>query len=208
MDSDTVLRSKAGTSLAACTRRIGAVYRLASADQLAAGSRWYADGARVVDQVADAGRIDRERAAVIVAHLSPRTTWSRNVAGALQLVQHGRADYCMGANITRAMLALTMSDPWTTFGPDARKIKRFALNLLGRKDVVTVDVWAARVALGRGWGPEWRTGADDGLDVVMGRVGVYEALETAYLNAARRIGAEPPAVQAATWIVARNGRAQ
>lgn len=207
MDADAVLRTKAGATLAGCTRRITATYRLATPDQVESGTRWYHEAGALVDELARTGGIERERAAVVVAHLSPQTPWHRNVSGARQLVREGRADHCMGSNLTRAMLALTAPDPWATFGPDARKTKRFALNLLGRTDVVTVDVWAARVALGRGWGPAWRTGADGDLLLALGRVGVYEALETAYVRAGRALKRSPADVQATTWIVARNGRA-
>jgi hypothetical protein len=205
--ADTVLRSKAGATLAGCTRRIVATYALATPEQINAATRWYVNGADVVAELAETGNIDRERAAVVIAHLSPQTPWSRNIAGARQLVREGRADHCMGSNITRAMLAMNAPDPWDTFGARAPKTRRFALNLLGRTDVVTVDVWAARVALGRGWGKDWRTGADGDLIRALGRTDVYEALELAYRRAAKTLQQQPSTVQAATWIVARNGRA-
>jgi hypothetical protein len=66
---------------------------------------------------------------------------------------------------------------------------------IGDTEVVTVDVWAMRVAFGRGWGPEVRTGDDD-LELVRDRVGVYEAIEHAYLRAGKRLGMLPTAVQA------------
>ncbi len=204
---DKTLKAKANTTLFGCTRRIVATYRLASAQQVKAGARWYRDGGKVVRRVAEEGNISRDRAAVVIAHLSPRTAWKRNVDGALQLVRYGEADFCMGRNVTKALSALSADNPWSTFGADAHKTWRFAMNLLGRTDVVTVDVWAARVALGRGWGADWRTGQDGDLDLLMGRAGVYEAIEAAYLRAGRSLDIPATTVQAATWIVARNGRA-
>lgn len=201
------LKTKATTTLTGCARRIVNTYRLATDEQIEQGTRWYDEAGQVVDDVAERGRISRDRAAIVVAHLSPQTTWRRNVAGAVQLVTEGRADGCIGRNVERALAAMHADDPWSTFGPDARKTRRFARNLLGDTDVVTVDVWAMRVAFGKGWGPKWRTGDDDGLDLVLGRVGVYEAVEAAYVRAARSLGELPTTVQAATWIVARNGRA-
>lgn len=204
---DKVLRAKTDTTLLGCARRIVATYRLATAEQVQAGSRWYAEGGKVVTKVARAGRIDRERAAVVVAHLSSRTQWQRNTIGALQLVRSGWADGIIGRNVIQAKTALAVEDPWSTFGPTSPKTRRFALNLLGHTDVVTVDVWAARVALGRGWGADWRKGQDKDLDLLLDRVGVYEAIEDAYVRAGRTLGMEPTTVQATTWIVARNGRA-
>lgn len=201
------LKAKAGTTLAGCVRRIVATYQLATVQQLRAGERWYADGGEIVADIAAGGGIGTERAAVVVAHLSPQTSWQRNVTGARQLVREGRADHCMGSNITRALLAMHADDPWSTFGARSPKTRRFAANLLGDTQLVTVDVWAMRVALGRGWGPNWRKGDDRDLALILGRVGVYEAVEHAYRRAARQLQEAPTTVQAATWIVARNGRA-
>jgi hypothetical protein len=203
---DKTLKAKADTTLIGCTRRIVSTYRLATVQQVKAGAKWYAEAGRAVREVAKVGDISKDRAAIVIAHLSPRTTWRRNIIGALQLVQSGRADGCMGRNVTNAQSALAATDPWSTFSMEARKTRRFAMNLLGRTDVVTVDVWAARVALGRGWGPSWRTGEDGDLDLLMDRAGVYEAIESAYLRAGRSLDTLATTVQAATWIVARNGR--
>lgn len=204
--NNDILRAKAGTTMRTAVDRITRTYELANADQVQAGAGWYDHGNKVVADLARKGRISKDRAAVVIAHLSPQTTWNRNVAGAYGLVTHGVAPHCIQANVKRAQAALTASDPWLTFTPTAPKTKRFARNLLGAVDVVTVDVWALRVALGVGWGAKWRTGDDDHLDRIIGRVGVYEAIEVAYLKAARRLDIKPTEVQATTWIVARNGR--
>jgi hypothetical protein len=203
---DTTLRNKATATLAGCTRRIVTTYGLATEEQVEQGAQWYGEGGRVVDEIAELGGISRDTAAVVVAHLSPQTSWKRNVAGARQLVVERKADHCMGNNVERALLALDADDPWSTFGPRAHKTRRFARNLLGDTEVVTVDVWAMRVAFGKGWGPNWRTGDDDGLDLTLRRPGVYEAVEAAYKRAAKALQVLPTTVQAATWIVARNGR--
>lgn len=204
---NTILKTKAETTLTGCARRIKKTYELASAEQIEQGARWYREAGEVVDDIAERGGITRDTAAVVVAHLSPQTTWQRNVAAAYQVVTERRADGVIGRNVERALMALDADDPWSTFGPDARKTQRFARNILGDTELVTVDVWAMRVAFGKGWGPTWRTGEDDGLALTLGRVGVYEAVEAAYQRAARSLGVLPTTVQAATWIVARNGRA-
>lgn len=201
---DAILRTKTATTLGMCTRRIMATFNQATPDQIEQGAGWYANGNAIVTDIADQGAITVERAAIIVAHLSPRTTWKRNVAGARQLVTERIADHCMSANVKRALAALDADDPWSTFSATSHKIRRFAHNLMGHTDVVTVDVWAMRIATGRGWGKDWRTG--DNVETLLGRAGVYEAIERAYLNAGKRLGYNAVTVQATSWIIARGGR--
>ena len=81
---DASLRRQ-GTTLRATVDRIVRTFDRATASDLEAGARWYADGGAVVDDVAHAAGVSREHAAAVVSHLSPRTTWGRNVAGAMAL---------------------------------------------------------------------------------------------------------------------------
>jgi hypothetical protein len=124
------------------------------------------------------------------------------VAGAYVLVAHGpeaAAELgCTGANVYRAARALESADPLSTFGPKAHKTRRFARNLLGDRRSVTVDVWAARTALGD-------TVEDP--ERALRLVGVYAAVEHAYQLAARRRGVDPTTMQATCWVVERGGRA-
>lgn len=204
---DKVLKSKAGATLLGCTDRIVRVFKQATPLQVEQGTTWYHDGEVIAHDLARKAKIEVERAAIVIAHLSPQTSWARNIAGAYGLVLKGKALHCMSGNVERATVALEAEDPWDTFGERALKTKRFARNLLGDTECVTVDVWALRIALGVGWGKKWRTGDDDGLDDIIKRVGVYEAIEHAYQRAAKRLQLQPTTVQATTWIVARNGRA-
>lgn len=195
MSPTATLRRTSGTTVRACADRIVDTYRRATPEQRAAGARWYGQAGALVDDLASTHGITREHAAAVVAHLSPRTPWARNVSGARRLLADGTAPACLSANVDRARRALESPTPLETFGPGAPKTSRFARNILGETDPVTVDVWAARVALG-----------DRATDATLKRVGVYDALEHAYRLAARRLDLAPSEVQATTWIVARNGR--
>lgn len=184
-----------GESSRTVVDRIARVWGRATASDVESGARWYADGEMFVNDLARQTGHTRETVAAVVAHLSPRTRWSRNLYGATMLLTTDSAPTCLTANVRRARVALASSAPLGTLnGP---KTRRFAANLLGDRDAVTVDVWAARVALGE----------RDDTDNVMSRVGIYDALENSYRLAARRFGVDPTTVQATTWIVARNGRA-
>ena len=184
-----------GHTLRAVVDRIVRTFDKATPTDVERGARWYADAEAIAASLAPAAG-SREHAAAVLAHLSPRTTWARNVAGAAELIAGGDATYCLAANREGARRALASTDPLATLnGP---KVSRFARNILGDREAVTVDVWAARVALGpRESDPER----------VLARAGVYDAIEHAYRLAARRRGVDPVTMQATTWIVARNGRA-
>jgi hypothetical protein len=195
MSHTDILRKATGTTVRACADRIVRTYERSTAEQRADGAAWYGDGESIVQDLADRTGLSREHVAAVVSHLSPRTTWSRNVYGATMLVTTGTAPTCIGANVDRARRALASDTPLDTFG--GPKTRRFARNLLGDRSFVTVDVWAARVAFG--------TSVADP-ESALSRVGVYDAIEHAYRLAAARLGVDPVTVQATTWIVARNGR--
>lgn len=182
--------SRIDLNLETVVRRIVRVFDKATPSDIEAGARWYDEaGDLVAELAARAGSL--EHAAAVVSHLSPRTPWTRNVEGAIELIITGKAPGCLGANIERALVALKSDDPMSTLkGP---KTSRFARNMLGDREAVTVDVWAARVAE-----------VDEAL---LGRKGVYQAIEHAYRLAARRRGVDPATMQATTWVIVRNGRA-
>ncbi|MEU8327325.1 hypothetical protein [Micromonospora sp. NPDC048839] len=195
MTHDQRLRLTAGTNIRATADRIVTTWNRATDTNKEAGARWYSEGEQFIDNLAAQTGRSRELVAAVVAHLSPRTTWKRNLFGATMLLTTGEAPTCMSNNVDRARRAMDADRPLDTLnGP---KTRRFAANLLGDRESVTVDMWAVRVALGQ----------RDDSEQLLARVGVYDALEHAYRTAARRIGVDPVTAQATTWIVARNGRA-
>jgi len=197
LSPNKALQHRAGTSTRACVDRIVSTFNRATAADIEAGAQWYGEGENFIRSLAAQTGRDIETVAAVVAHLSPRTTWQRNLFGATMLLTTGTAPTCIAANVERARKALDSADPRSTFGKGAPKTRRFMANLLGERDVVTVDVWAARVALG----------PRDDAEQCLSRVGVYDAIERAYIIAAQRLGVDPVTVQATTWIVARGGRA-
>lgn len=195
MTNDERLRA-IGTTVRSTVSRISKTFQRATPSDIERGSTWYAEGSELIEEIRQACQREytREHIAAVIAHLSPRTMWSRNATGALLLCTRGVAPHCMAGNVSRAERALKSDDPLGTLnGP---KTRRFALNLLGDREAVTVDMWAAKVALGR-----------DDYESLLSRVGVYDAIEHCYQVAARRHGVDPVTMQATCWIVARNGRA-
>lgn len=194
---DQTMRRVFGVTLETVVRRILRVWDRASASDVEAGARWYDEAGTLAANMALAHRgddVDLERAASVLSALSPRTTWNRNVIGAAAFLVGGPAAArrvgCLGRNIERARLAKRVG--FEAFGPTSPKTGRFARNIAGDREAVTVDVWAMRVV--------------DLDDTALGRKGAYDAVEHAYRLAARRRGVDPATMQATTWIVARNGR--
>jgi hypothetical protein len=198
MSHTDTLRHVANTSTRAMVDRIVATYERATDADIANGAAWYGDGEQIIETLAAQTGHSREHVAAVVSHLSPRTMWGRNVYGATMLVTTGTAPTCIRDNVDRARRALQSADPLDTFGPKAHKTARFARNLLGDRSVVTVDVWAARIA----FGPNATVDPERALK----RAGVYAAVEHAYILAGKRLGVDPVTVQATTWVVIRNGR--
>jgi hypothetical protein len=179
------------------TRRILRTFDRATASDLESGARWYDEAGSLASQLSDSAGYSREQVAAVIAHLSPRTSWDRNVASAVALVREGgvaaRELGAIGDNVDRAVASLDWEDPVASFGPKAHKTRSFYLNILGDREAVTVDVWAARVA--------------GVTEKELRRVGVYDQVAHAYRLAARRRGVDPSTMQAVTWVVARGGRA-
>lgn len=180
------------------TRRILRTFDRATSSDLEAGARWYDEAGQLAADLAGFSvpfdmEVTTAQVAVIIAHLSPRTSWSRNVAGATGLLRTGEAPACIGDNVERATASLEFADPFTSFGRKALKTRNFAANILGDREAVTVDVWAARVA--------------GVTEAELKLVGVYDTVAHAYRLAARARGVDPATMQAVTWVVARNGRA-
>jgi hypothetical protein len=191
---DTNLHRAGLPSVETLTRRILRTFDRATASDVEAGATWYDAAGRLAADLAN-DSVDAAAAAVIIAHLSPRTDWERNVMGATTLIREGvKATGIIGANFDRAVASLDFEDPFDSFGPTAPKTLNFARNIAGDVEAVTVDVWAARVVQ---VDPETQ----------LGRKGVYDAVAHAYRLAARRRGVAPATMQATTWIVARGGRA-
>ena len=204
MSHDSVSRAVFGISHETIVKRILRTFDVATTSDLEAGATWYDEAGQLASDLAiystNWDYVTPRTAAAVIAQLSPRTTWTRNVHAATALIYGNRDDAvgvgAIGNNIDRAIVALVAgadgADPIDTIkGP---KTNAFARNIAGDREAVTVDVWAARVA--------------DLDETLLSRKGAYDAVAHAYRVAARRRGVAPTTMQATTWIVARSGRAK
>lgn len=173
-------------------RNFRSVYLSATSDHHADGLMWYGDAfSRVFREALDLN-FPSERLADIVAVLSPRNRWERNIADAVALVRAVRAGDPLPqvgtfrGNAEKAA-AIARGEPYTLKGP---KVSAFAENLKGDREAVTLDVWAWR-ALTRGK----RTGPRSAADYAIGARAVAEV--------AARTGYSARTCQAITWLALR-----
>lgn len=198
MTPDQVLRNTYGITLRTLVTRITKTFDKATPADLEAGAEWYPLASELAADLALQSGRSKACCAAVIAHLSPRMKWERNVLAAhMFLVDKKALEGTMERSLEAAQRALDAEgrqermEP--TFSRKAKKTSRFFRNIMGDHTVVTVDVWALRAAR-----------LDDEF---IDRAGVYEAIEYAYQLAARRKGVTPATFQATCWVVARGGRA-
>jgi len=197
--TDDVLIKKAGKSSGEVINNILSYWEAATERNREDGAQWYLINQQAIDEMAHGSGVSLDTAAAVVAHLSPRIHWSRNIIAAHSVLNGLPVTGIMTRSLAGARAAIAAyqmgEDPLKTLkGP---KIRNFAANLIGDSDAVTIDIWAGRVALD--------STAD--LELIMARAGVYAALAQCYREAAARVDVTPSTMQATVWIVARNGRA-
>lgn len=178
-------------------RRICKVYRAATADELAQGIEWYARARRIAVELDPA---NPERAAGVIAALSPLMPWSRNVELARRAYALGTVTGALGANCRKAQEILDGADPLNVLR--GQKVRAFYLTIVNpaHPDAVVVDRHAHDVAWGSITTDSTRGGA------LSTKKGYAEFCE-AYRRAAAILGVTPSQVQAVTWTVHRNRHA-
>jgi hypothetical protein len=180
------------------TRRLSALLAAADDDQWRQGTFWYA--------VAHAGAVDLaatydvsvECAAGVIAALSPRLPWARNMAYAGLLLATGDCPV-LGASKVKARVVAAGAAPLDVLG--GPKVRAFYACILspGADGPVCVDRHAVDAALGfRG---------SDRSRKVLERVGAYEAVAGAYRAAGDRFGITAAQCQAIVWLVWRAAHA-
>jgi len=166
------------------------VYKQASPLDVAEGLRWYEAAKLECTNLARRNGISLRQAVGIVAALSPRVNWGRNVIAAQNLVR-GLPGEGFGANKSKAFKILEGADPDDILGGD--KVTAFFSNILRplTSTAVTIDRWAIRVTLGS---QDWST------KVNTPTAKQYLQLGSEYREAAALVGLRPLELQAITWV--------
>jgi len=187
-------------------QNIKAVYQLATLTEKQDGITWYPNADQIAISLADRHEITEAQAIGVIAALSPRNRWERNVQDADALIAAyiaGGAEQAMltkvctfGTNKAKAVRVLSLIAPTleqvldVLSGP---KLREFASCIAGLNDVC-IDghafcIWAAN-----------RTGL---ADVPAIGVKLRREIKADYQTAADELGITPSACQAITWVTWR-----
>lgn len=166
-------------------------FEVAPAEIHIEGAAWYGNAERVVAELAEAHGLSRPRVAGVIAALSPQVRWRENVESATRILE-GKYTGVQGypANVGKASAIAAGGDPDLILGGD--KVRAFWANLIGSREAVTVDTWAARAAYGL---ERPLPGQPKGTR--------YERIARAYRAAAASVAAHPREFQAIVWLAVR-----
>ena len=182
---------------------IKAVFQLATLDENQDGLTWYPSAKQIAIRLADRYEISEAQAIGVIAALSPRNKWSRNVHDAEALIgaykasgagQASLTKVCtFGANKAKAIAILGLSraadlDAVLAIlsGP---KLREFASCIAGLDDVC-IDGHAYCI---------WNGGRTSLKDVPAIGVRLRREIKADYQAAANELGLSPSACQAITW---------
>ena len=183
------------------------VYHLATAGDRASGSAWYNAAFRVCDMIGANYGVDVNTVAGVVAALSPRNRWSRNIADAENMVKlyvAGGADAAAGCKVCTfasgkkkalQILAENITNPdeirAILNGP---KLVEFFTCIADDRPDVCIDGHAYSI-----WVGERITLAD----VPPISKKLRETIKADYMAAADILGVSPSTLQAITWVTWR-----
>lgn len=182
---------KNGTSIKRMRNAINRTIEQGDPSMITQGVGWYVEARLQCEDMAINSQYTLDQIAAAVAHLSPRMPWSRNIEFARELVFTGSAPV-MQRSLDNAKRALNSDIPINTFSAGSLKTRSFYQNIVGNHEVVTVDTWAARIAI---------PGEDS--EKILGRRGMYDAISHAYKLVGKDHMIRPAEAQAVAWCAAR-----
>ncbi len=211
----TTIRNKKGTTpvlskgwnIEELTANILAAYDAADADSRLAGAAWYPRAQAAAAAMTAATGLPLVICAGVLAALSPRNRWSRNVADAM----------AMAVAFVAGGTAAAMEVPVCTFNSNKRKARDILTSAAGRDEVadilsgrklrsffgcimgdrgaeVCIDGHAVSIAMG------CRITLDKTPSLSAGR---YASMQWAYNRAAKARGVSAATMQAVTWCAFR-----
>jgi hypothetical protein len=176
-------------SMGTMVSRLLAHWRRAPAPVKREGAEWYRRARVVAYYQAQRHSQSLATCAGVIAALSPRLSWTRNVRAADEVLAGSeRPAGVFRASVRKALAILRGASPLAVLsGP---KVRAFYRALMGDEGAAVVDVWVARAL---GWTRELTEGA-------------YRIVERALVLAAARARCSVATLQATVWIAVR-GRA-
>lgn len=160
------------------------------------GLEWYPNAHRWCVEKADRYGYTPTQVAGIVAALSPRTGWGRNLYLAEEAMKGvDMTTLTLSRNASKAMRIAQGENPDDVVS--GNKTRSFWRNLSGDFNPVTLDTHSGSLASGRDYNAD---GAH-----FLERKGVYAVYEQAHQNVAWRIGMQPAVFQAVLWVPRMRG---
>jgi hypothetical protein len=170
-----------------------AVFRRATPEQYVAGRNWYREAYSIAREL---DPHNPERAAGVIAALSPQQQWDTNVHFARLTFEMGFACGSTLDNRAKAQFIYDGEDPLKVL--TSNKVRNFYLNIINPTlPAVAVDRHAFDIAVGQVTDDKTRTR-------YLTRKGGYERFANAYRYAALLFNLPAPAMQAITWVVWRD----
>ena len=185
---------------------IKAIYQLATLTERQDGINWYPNARQIARGLAERHDITLPQAIGVIAALSPRNRWERNVQDADSLITAFQAGGAEQAQLTKVC----------TFGANKAKAIRILQDPYAQHDEVRVILSGPKLQ-------EFYTCIADGTDVCIdghafciwaaNRTGLKDVpaigvklrreIKADYLSAAKELGITPSACQAITWVTYR-----
>ena len=190
------------------TNNIKAVYALASVDEIITGTHWYERAREAATRLSELYDLTQFAAIGVIAALSPRNKWGRNLVDAENLIEAFKADpssaihvkVCtFNKNKQKAIEILTFDDDRTEQGLkfdeilsilSGPKLREFATCILDITDDVCIDGHAYCI---------WNGGRTSLADVPAIGVKLRQEIKADYVKSARKMGVSPAVMQAITW---------
>ena len=182
-------------------RNILKVYRRATSEDVANGLEWYDRAKRYASIISNLSGVNLNTVVGVMAALSPNNRWERNVKDTERMVWawvkgEDLTDFKVSCYNTMKVKAWSILEDDLTDDDailtrlNGQKIRSFYSNIRGL-DEVTIDGHAYNIALG----------IRQGLTSDKTNMGkkLYRDMQSAYVQAAKRVGVKPHELQAITW---------
>jgi hypothetical protein len=170
-------------------------FNMASDAQIKSGRAWYAEAHKICDNLSS-DMFPPEIVAGVIAALSPRNKWERNILDAeavLEAVRGGVApeDIKVCTFNTNKFKAFEIAKGNKIIDETSKKTHAFIRNIADLDtDYVTIDVWHLRACFGKT--------IETGLTALR-----YDLIESITLDEAKRVGLKGYEYQAIIWEVVR-----
>lgn len=175
-------------------------YRQSTRLEFDEGRAWYDDAYKVCVNIASDYNMGIDTVVGVLAALSPRNHWERNVADCEALCKWYRTTMggirgespkvaTFDCNKRTALRILDGVRPLDAL--HGRKVRSFYLCITGDPEEVCVDTWAIRAAT-------------NGKVSAVANDGQYRKVQEAYRAVAKEFGLKPYELQAIVWVTIRN----